>query len=598
MNKYRSHGAGQISVPDVGSQVTLAGWACAVRDHGGVIFVDLRDATGLAQMVFDPHDAPQPCARAKRLSVEDVVQITGTVTKRPAGTENPTLASGAVEVRASALTILNETAPLPFPLEEKIEASEETRLKYRYLDLRRPGGTRGLKIRHHAMQACRRYLSEQGFLEVETPQLWKSTPEGARDYLVPSRVHPGRFFALPQSPQLIKQTLMVAGIDRYFQIARCFRDEDLRADRQPEFSQIDVEMSFVTEEDVFTVVEDMMDRIFQSAGQVFPRPVPQLNFKDAILQYGTDKPDVRFDMKIADVTDVVKGCAVDLIRKAVERGEKVKTVALPAPAGEVTRSHLDELDAFAKSAGMPGLSWYQAGGSQASPLMKRLTEEERAAVSQEAGAAAGRWVFVSFDSSPRVEEFMGALRLHLGMRYKLIREGFSVLWVHEFPLFTWDEDRRGLVSTHHMFTAPYEEDLHLLDTHPGQARAHTYDLIINGVEILSGSLRIHRPEIQKKVFAISGYKPDVAEERFGFLLKALGHGAPPHGGFAVGLDRLVQLLGGFDSIRDTIAFPKTQRALCPLSGAPGSVDKAQLQELHLTMIEEETRGSKGQGEGG
>ncbi len=581
MDAYRTHRAGEIGEAEIGKIVKLAGWAAAVRDHGGLIFVDLRDASGVAQVVFDPKAAPEAQALAKGLSAEDVLSISGEVGRRPTGTENPAMPSGKVEVRARSLEVLNESDPLPFPLEEKTEASEEVRLKYRHLDLRRPGGRKGLDLRHAIMHAARNFLSDRGFMEIETPILWKPTPEGAREFVVPSRMSAGKFYVLPQSPQLVKQTLMVAGVEKYFQIARCFRDEDLRADRQPEFTQIDIEMSFVTEDDVMGLTEELTGAIFQAAGATMPSPVPRLKYREAMEKYGTDKPDLRFKLEIADVGERIKTCGSDVIRKALEKGERAKALALPVR--ELPRSQLDELDAFAKESGAKGLSWFQAGEANASPLMKRLSDQERDGVARDCGAERGQWVFVALGPSPQVEELMGALRLKLAHRHGMVGKGFSVLWVGEFPLFVRSPEAQGLEPSHHPFTRPYDEDLDLLDKHPDRARCYHYDFVINGTEIWSGSLRIHKPELQRRIFKIIGMAEKTVEERFGFLMRAFSHGAPPHGGIACGLDRLTMLLGGFDSIRETIAFPKTQRGVCLLSEAPGPVDEAQLKELHVRV---------------
>jgi len=587
---YRTHDAGTIGEKEEGKTVALAGWASSIRDHGGLLFVDVRDSTGLAQVVFDPQSAGDTASRAKKLSTEDVIKVTGTVRRRPAGTENPHIPSGAVEVRADSLDVLNECSPLPFPLDENPDASEEVRLRYRYLDLRRPGGARGIRLRHDINRALREFLGDRGFLEVETPILWKSTPEGARDYVVPSRVHPGRFFALPQSPQLLKQTLMVSGVPRYYQIARCFRDEDLRADRQPEFTQIDVEMSFVTEEEVLGLAEDMMAEVFKAAGVELPRPVPRFTCAEAMSKYGSDKPDLRIDMVMGDATAALAKCGADLLRKAVEGGAKVKVLALPAGAAELSRSQLDELDAWARTQGAAGLSWLKAGGTQASPLVKRLTDGEKAAIASAAGAGQGQWVFMGFDPSPKVEEFMGTLRLKLGEQFKLVKGGWSVAWVREFPALHYNAEEKRWEAAHNPFSALYAEDLPLLDTDPGAVRAHQYDLAVNGTEVLGGSLRIHDSGLQKRMLKLMGMSDETIEEQFGFLLRALAHGAPPHGGFAGGLDRLVMLLGGFPSIRDTIAFPKTARSACLLSGAPGPLTPTQLKELRLRLVEEKKEG--------
>ena len=583
---YRTHVTGEIGLKNGGEEVVVAGWAGSVRDHGGLIFVDVRDHTGLAQCVFDPGAHAEPAARAKKISSEDVVRITGKVRSRPVGTENAAIASGAVEIEATALEVINECAPLPFALEEKLDTSEETRLKYRYLDLRRPGGAKGLKMRHDINQAIRNLLGSRGFLEVETPILWKSTPEGARDYIVPSRVHPGKFFALPQSPQLLKQTLMVSGVNRYYQIARCFRDEDLRADRQPEFTQIDVEMSFPTEDEVLALAEDMVEEVFRAAGQKMPRPVQRLTYAEAMARYGSDKPDLRCEMVIGDATEALAQCGAELIKKAVEGGARVKVIALPAGVQDLSRSQLDELDVWARTAGAAGLSWWKVGGTQASPLMKRLSDAEKNGIAVAAGASAGQWVFLGFDPSPKVEEFMGELRMKMARQFNLLKSGWSVVWVREFPALHYSVEEKRWDAAHNPFSAVYEEDVPLLDTDPGRVRAHQYDLAINGTEVLGGSLRIHDSARQHKMLKLMGMSDEIIEDQFGFLLRALAHGAPPHGGFAGGIDRLVMLLGGFQSIRDTIAFPKTQRAICPLSNAPSSVTAAQLRELRLKVVEE------------
>ena len=441
-------------------------------------------------------------------------------------------------------------------------------------------------MRHDMNRAIRSLLGDHGFLEVETPILWKSTPEGARDYIVPSRVHPGKFFALPQSPQLLKQTLMVSGVNRYYQIARCFRDEDLRADRQPEFTQIDVEMSFVTEEEVLSLAEEMIAEVFKAAGQQMPRPVHRLTYAEAMSKYGSDKPDLRCDMVIGDASEVLAQCGEELIKKAIEGGAKVKVIALSPAVADLSRSQLDELDVWSRTAGAAGISWMKVGGTQASPLMKRLSESEKASVATVAGASARQWVFMGFDPSPKIEEFMGELRMKLARQFNLLKDAWSVVWVREFPALHYNPEEKRWEAAHNPFSAIYEEDVPFLETDPGRVRAHQYDLAINGTEVLGGSLRIHNSARQFKMLKLMGMSDEIIEEQFGFLLRALAHGAPPHGCFAGGMDRLIMLLGGFQSIRDTIAFPKTQRAICPLSNAPSSVTPFQLRELRLKVVEE------------
>jgi len=552
-----------------------------------VIFLDLRDRAGLVQVVLAPSDAPDAHALAQQVRPEYVLAVRGDVTQRPAGTENPALATGAVEVRARRLEILNVAEPPPFALDEpEIQTDELVRMRYRYLDLRTERMQRNLYLRHRTIQAVRDFMVAEGFWEVHTPLLFRPTPEGARDYLVPSRVNPGCFYALPQSPQILKQLLMVAGVDRYFQLAPCLRDEDLRADRQPEHHQIDIEMSFVDREDVFDVTGRLYAHIFREViGYELALPLPRMSHAEAVERYGTDKPDTRFGMELKDISDLAAGSEFQVFRGTVERGGQVKGIVAPGCAG-YSRSEIDELTRFAKSHKAGGLVTVavQSDGTYKSPSAKYFTDEEFAAMAERLGAGAGDLMLFVADEPAIVAEALDWLRREMGRRLGLIPEGvFAPLWVVDFPLFAWNEDEQRWDAEHHPFCMPHPEDVGYLDTDPGKVRALAYDLVLNGWELASGSIRIHRRDIQEKVLAILGISPEEADRRFGFMLRAFEYGAPPHGGVAPGLDRTVALLAGEENIRHVIAFPKTQTAQCLMSGAPSPVDEQQLRDLHVRL---------------
>ncbi len=585
MEKWgRSSYCGQVSGADIGREVSLMGWVQRRRDHGGLIFIDLRDREGLVQLVFDPDASGGAHAKAHDLRSEFVIAARGTVRRRPEGTENPNLKTGAVEVAVKELRVLNDSAPLPFTIEDESDVSEITRLKYRYLDLRRASLQRKLMLRHRVAMATRNYLSENGFLEIETPVLTKSTPEGARDYLVPSRLNPGHFYALPQSPQLFKQILMISGFDRYFQIVRCFRDEDLRADRQPEFTQIDAEMSFVDSEDVINVMEGLIARIFREAGVELAPPFPRMTYKEAVGRFGLDNPDTRFGLELTDLTALLSGSGFKVFSEAAAGKGVIKALCVKGGAG-FSRKDLDDLTEIAASFGAKGLAWVKitAEGWQ-SPIAKFLTEAEKEAVAKALCAETGDLLLFAAGRASIANTVLGRLRLNIAQRQKLIPEGrHSFVWVTEFPMFEWDETERRFVAVHHPFTAPMDEDIDKLDTDTGSVRAKAYDLVLNGVEIGGGSIRIHRSDVQAKVFEKLGIAKEDAELRFGFLLEALRYGTPPHGGIAFGLDRVMAIMTGSESIRDVIAFPKTQKATDAMSDAPSPVDQKQLDEIFIRL---------------
>ncbi len=582
----RTHTCGELSAKNIGEEATLCGWVDRNRDHGGVIFIDLRDRYGLTQIVFNPEDG-EIYQQAKALRGEFVIAIKGQVESRPEGMINKNLATGEIDVHAQELRILNEAQTPPFEILDRIDVSEDLRLKYRYLDLRRPAMQKNILLRHQVYQIVRRYFDENGFVEVETPILMRSTPEGARDFLVPSRVQKGKFYALPQSPQTYKQILMVAGYDRYFQIVKCFRDEDLRADRQPEFTQIDVEMSFVGMEEVFSMVEKLMVTLFkETLGVELNAPFQRLTYRDAMDRFGSDKPDLRFGMELIDFSDTVLESEFRVFNDCLARNGAIKGILVKNGAG-YSRKQIDTLTNFVKTFGAKGLVAVKVGESDwDSNLTKFFSEEIRAAVLQKADAVSGDLVLMVADTLAVANESLGQLRLQVAKNEELIPEDqHSLLWVTEFPLLEFDEEEQRYIAIHHPFTSPMEEDLDKLETDPGAARARAYDLVLNGNEIAGGSIRIHTRELQNKMFSLLGIDAEEAKNKFGFLLDALDYGAPPHGGVAFGFDRMVMLLAGRKSIRDVIAFPKTNSALSLMDGAPSSVDETQLSELGVRLAE-------------
>ncbi len=583
----RTHDCDSLTEVALGQEVVLMGWVLRRRDHGGVIFIDLRDRKGITQVVFAPEVDAKTHEKAHQLRSEYVIAVKGVVRRRPEGMENPKIKTGMIEVACHELRILNKSKTPPFPLDpEEISTpiSETLRLKYRYLDLRRPHMIEALTLRHNVCQAIREFLNEREFLEIETPMLTKSTPEGARDYLVPSRVNPGHFYALPQSPQLYKQILMISGMEKYYQIVRCFRDEDLRADRQPEFTQLDMELSFVEEEDVMTLIESLMSYIFKKCIEVeLKTPFPRLSYDDAIARYGTDRPDIRFSLELHDITEIAKGCKLKVFKEAATKGGVVKAINAKGMA-DLSRKDLDELTTFAQSLGAKGLAWVKIkeDSSWQSPIAKFFTDEERTQMTQILNAEPGDILFFGADMPEIVYKVLGELRIELAKRRGLIsKEEFSFVWVTDFPLVEYDPEEGRFTSVHHPFTSPKEQDLEKLDTDPASVRSRAYDLVLNGVEIGGGSIRIHQVPVQEKVFKVLKIGEQEAREKFGFLLDALSYGAPPHGGIAFGLDRLIMLMSKRDTIRDVIAFPKTQKAQCLLTKAPSPVSMTQLAELYL-----------------
>ncbi len=580
----RTHSCNDLGATNVGEEVTLMGWVLRRRDHGGVIFIDLRDRWGLTQVVFNPEINPEVHAKAHQVRSEWVLAVRGKVEARPGDMANPKLVTGAIEILVDELKILNSSETPPFPLDEEMEVSDNLRLQYRYLDLRRPEMSSNLIMRHKAVQAVRNYLNDNDFLDIETPMLTRSTPEGARDYLVPSRVNTGKFYALPQSPQLFKQLLMISGMDRYYQIVKCFRDEDLRADRQPEFTQIDMELSFVDEEEVMKVNEGMIVALFkETLGLDLEPPFARLTYDEAMDRFGTDRPDVRFGMELINLTDIAANCGFKVFRGVADKGGAVRAINAKGCA-TFTRKELDNLTEYVAQFGARGLAWVKmkADGEWQSPIAKFFTEEERAAIATATDAVEGDLLFFGADSSKVVFQVLSELRVELARRLDFLKKDeFSFIWVTDFPLMEYDEREKRYQALHHPFTAPKEEDIEKLDTDPAKVYSRAYDLVLNGTEIGGGSIRIHQKELQSKVLEVLGIGDQEANDKFGFLLRALELGAPPHGGLAFGLDRLLMIITGSDSIRNVIAFPKTQKATCPLTEAPASVVRKQLTELHV-----------------
>jgi len=584
----RTHTCGELRKAQVGETVTVCGWVDSRRDHGGLVFVDLRDRYGKVQVVFDPSEGADQHSAAGDVRNEDVLQVTGRVVARSAKDVNAKIPTGEIDVRSQRLVVLNKSRTVPFEPSTSNPPNEEFRLKYRFLDLRRPRLQELVMFRHRLTKLIRDYFDRDGFLEIETPMLGRSTPEGARDYLVPSRVHPGCFYALPQSPQIYKQILMVAGFDRYMQIARCFRDEDLRADRQPEFTQVDIEMAFVEREDILRTVDGLVGFLMREVrGEEFPLPLPRLTYREAMERYGSDKPDLRYGMELHDLGPLVRNCGFSVFKNTLEAGGRVRGLCAPQAADKYSRRQIDDLTLFVKDFKAQGLAFFRVTETGLdSPIAKFFTPEEQAALKAEFQAKTGDLIFCVADKPSVTSAALGALRSRLGKELKLFDPNqMHFAWILDFPLFSWNEEEKRWDAEHHPFCNPVPEDVSFFETDPGQIRATSYDLVINGYEGASGSVRIHDPAVQQKVFDLLGIPAEQAEERFSFLLEALRYGAPPHAGIALGLDRWVMLFTGCDNIRDVIAFPKTQKASDLLSGAPSTVDARQLKELSIRVEE-------------
>ena len=587
---YRDRNCGEVSESQIGNTVTLSGWVFRWRDHGGLIFIDLRDRSGIVQVVFSPDVSEDAHKLAHTLRSEYVIKVRGEVRRRPEGTENPEIPTGSLEVYASELEILSKADPLPFMIDEPKEISEPLRLRYRYLDLRRPEMMRNLVVRHRVTKTIRDYLDREGFLEIETPMLTKSTPEGARDYLVPSRVNPGHFYALPQSPQLFKQILMCSAMERYFQIVRCFRDEDLRADRQPEFTQVDLEMSFVEVDDVISIVEGMLSYVFRETLEIeLSTPFERLTYRDSMERFGTDKPDLRFGLEIAEMEDLARQGSFKVFLNALESGGRVKGVLGKGLAG-LSRKEIDLLTEEAQSYGAKGLAWIKLRDGFDSPIAKFFPEGVLKEMADRLGAEQGDMMLFVADDEDTTLDVLGRLRLSIAKRQGLIGDGFRFCWVVDYPLLEWDEEEGRFQAMHHPFTSPADRDIERMlkediNDHEGLSslKAKAYDIVLNGYEIGGGSIRIHRADVQRKMFELLRIPEEEAQLKFGFLIDALRYGAPPHGGIALGLDRLVMLMVGADTIRDVIAFPKTQKAVCLLSNAPSPVEEKQLKDLHIKL---------------
>jgi aspartyl-tRNA synthetase len=582
----RSYFCGEVPETAVGEKVTLKGWVQKRRDLGGLIFIDLRDRSGIVQVVFNPDVSKEALATAEKIRNEFVLDVVGTVVAREPGTVNENLKTGKIEVQAEVVTIINEAKTPPFTISDKSDASEDVRLKYRYLDFRRPVIFETLKMRHKVTKKIRDFLDTKGFLDIETPILTKSTPEGARDYLVPSRVHPGEFYALPQSPQLFKQLLMVGGVERYYQIARCFRDEDLRADRQPEFTQIDIETSFLSQDDIIEMMEEMMSGLMKEVkGINVTVPFPRMTYDEAMTRFGSDKPDTRFGLELVDLSEIVKDSGFKVFSSAVDGGGQVKAINVKGAAEKYSRKDIDALTEFVAVYGAKGLAWLKVDAEGLKgPIAKFFAGEDASALTATLEAEAGDLLLFVADKKNVVADALGALRLKLGKELGLIDQSkFNFLWVTDWPLLEYDEEEGRYYAAHHPFTMPFREDLEFLDSDPSKVRAQAYDLVLNGYELGGGSLRIFERHIQEKMFSVLGFTPEEARDQFGFLLNAFEYGTPPHGGIALGLDRLVMLLAGSSNLRDTIAFPKTASASDLLMDAPSEVAPAQLSDLHLSL---------------
>lgn len=591
--EYRTHQCGKITEQFIGEKVTITGWVQKRRDLGGLIFIDLRDRSGIVQIVFSPEVSAEALETAEKVRSEYVLTITGSVLERDPSTVNPAMSTGKIEISGEEVQILNSAKTPPFSISEDTDITEDIRLKYRYLDLRRPVMQETLKMRHEVTRFIRNFLETEEFMEMETPMLTKSTPEGARDYLVPSRVHPGEFYALPQSPQLFKQLLMVSGFEKYYQIVRCFRDEDLRADRQPEFTQVDIETSFMGQEALLSMMEEMMTGLVkQVKGIEIPKPFPRMTYKEAMDRYGSDKPDTRFGLELINVSEIVKESGFKVFAAAVDNGGQVKAINVKGKAANYSRKDIDGLTEFTARYGAKGLAWLkvEAEGLKG-PISKFFSEEEAAALTNALNTEEGDLLLFVADKSSVVADSLGALRQKLGKDLGLIDQSkFNFLWVVDFPLVEYDEEADRFVALHHPFTMPKTEDLHLMDSNPSEVRAQAYDLVLNGYELGGGSQRIYQREIQEKMFKTLGFTEEAAREEFGFLLDAFEYGTPPHGGIALGLDRMVMLLAGRSNLRDTIAFPKTASASCLLTNAPSPVNEKQLDELHLSVkVKQETK---------
>ena len=581
----RNYYCNSLTAAEVGQEVILFGWVATRRDHGGVLFVDLRDREGITQVVFNPEVNPKVHELAKDLRPEFCMGVKGKVSRRPEGMENSKLKTGEIEILVSDFEVFSSAKTPPFPIEDNIDVNEDLRLKYRYLDLRRPELQKNFILRHHVTQAARTYLAQHGFLEIETPFLTKSTPEGARDYLVPSRVHPGEFYALPQSPQLFKQLLMVSGMDRYFQIARCFRDEDLRADRQPEFTQIDLEMSFVNSQDVMQVMEGLVATLWRKGlGVSLDIPFPKMTYDEAMARFGLDAPDLRFGLELQEITEIFRDTSFKVFATTLQQGGMIKAINVKGKS-DLSRSELDDLTKFAGVYGAKGLAWIKVLENEwQSPIVKFFSDAEKAALRDKLKMEVGDLILFVADRPKVVNDALGNLREHLGAKLKLIDESkLCFVWIYDFPMFDYDDKEKRYVAMHHPFTSPRPEDLSLLDSTPDKAKAQAYDLVLNGHEIGGGSIRIHDTQLQSKIFSLLKIEAEDARKKFGFLLDALEYGPPPHGGLAFGLDRIIMLMTGATSIRDVIAFPKTQKATCLMSEAPSAVAATQLLELGIRV---------------